>query len=105
MEKPQIWVFLYQRGGVLHDVALELLGKALPKLPRCKVKLQITPAFFLNPSLSPFRGAHAGGTASYLATQETFREALEKFRYDLVSENIQSLDKFLRIADIVRIFP
>jgi electron transfer flavoprotein alpha subunit len=28
MENPQIWVFLEQRGGVLHDVGLELLGKA-----------------------------------------------------------------------------
>jgi len=28
MEKPQIWVFLEQRGGMLHDVGLELLGKA-----------------------------------------------------------------------------
>ena len=28
MEKPQIWVFMEQRGGVLHDVGLELLGKA-----------------------------------------------------------------------------
>lgn len=28
MEKPQIWVFIEQRGGVLHDVGLELLGKA-----------------------------------------------------------------------------
>jgi electron transfer flavoprotein alpha subunit len=28
MEKPQIWVFLEQRGGVLHDVGLELLSKA-----------------------------------------------------------------------------
>jgi electron transfer flavoprotein alpha subunit len=28
MEKPQIWVFLEQRGGVLHEVGLELLGKA-----------------------------------------------------------------------------
>ncbi len=28
MEKPQIWVFMEQRGGVLHEVGLELLGKA-----------------------------------------------------------------------------
>ena len=28
MEKPQIWVFMEQRGGVLHDVGLELMGKA-----------------------------------------------------------------------------
>jgi electron transfer flavoprotein alpha subunit len=28
MEKPQICVFLEQRGGVLHEVGLELLGKA-----------------------------------------------------------------------------
>ncbi len=28
MEKPQIWVFIEQRGGVLHEVGLELLGKA-----------------------------------------------------------------------------
>jgi electron transfer flavoprotein alpha subunit len=28
MDKPQIWVFIEQRGGVLHDVGLELLGKA-----------------------------------------------------------------------------
>ncbi len=28
MKKPQIWVFAEQRGGVLHDVGLELLGKA-----------------------------------------------------------------------------
>jgi electron transfer flavoprotein alpha subunit len=28
MQKPQIWVFAEQRGGRLHDVALELLGKA-----------------------------------------------------------------------------
>jgi electron transfer flavoprotein alpha subunit len=28
MEKPQIWVFMEQRAGVLHDVGLELLGKA-----------------------------------------------------------------------------
>jgi electron transfer flavoprotein alpha subunit len=28
METPHIWVFLEQRGGVLHDVGLELLGKA-----------------------------------------------------------------------------
>ncbi len=28
MAKPQIWVFIEQRGGVLHDVGLELLGKA-----------------------------------------------------------------------------
>jgi len=28
MTKPQIWVFMEQRGGVLHDVGLELLGKA-----------------------------------------------------------------------------
>jgi electron transfer flavoprotein alpha subunit len=28
MEKPQIWVFIEQRGGGLHDVGLELLGKA-----------------------------------------------------------------------------
>jgi electron transfer flavoprotein alpha subunit len=28
MEKTQIWVFMEQRGGVLHDVGLELLGKA-----------------------------------------------------------------------------
>lgn len=28
MEKPEIWVFLEQRGGVLHEVGLELLGKA-----------------------------------------------------------------------------
>jgi len=28
MTKPQIWVFAEQRGGVLHDVGLELLGKA-----------------------------------------------------------------------------
>jgi len=28
MEKPQIWVFMEQRGGVLHDVGLELLGKS-----------------------------------------------------------------------------
>ncbi len=28
MEKPHIWVFMEQRGGVLHDVGLELLGKA-----------------------------------------------------------------------------
>ncbi|MFZ5450975.1 MAG: electron transfer flavoprotein subunit alpha/FixB family protein [Thermodesulfobacteriota bacterium] len=28
MEKPQIWVFMEQRRGLLHDVGLELLGKA-----------------------------------------------------------------------------
>jgi electron transfer flavoprotein alpha subunit len=28
MKKPQIWVFAEQRGGILHDVGLELLGKA-----------------------------------------------------------------------------
>jgi len=28
MKKPQIWVFCEQRGGLLHDVGLELLGKA-----------------------------------------------------------------------------
>ena len=28
MEKSPIWVFMEQRGGVLHDVGLELLGKA-----------------------------------------------------------------------------
>ena len=28
MEKPQIWVFMEQRRGVLHEVGLELLGKA-----------------------------------------------------------------------------
>ena len=28
MEKPQVWVFIEQRGGVVHDVGLELLGKA-----------------------------------------------------------------------------
>ncbi|MEW6387991.1 MAG: electron transfer flavoprotein subunit alpha/FixB family protein [Thermodesulfobacteriota bacterium] len=28
MEKPQIWVFTEQRGGVLHEVGLELLGQA-----------------------------------------------------------------------------
>lgn len=28
MEKQQIWVFMEQRGGVLHEVGLELLGKA-----------------------------------------------------------------------------
>jgi electron transfer flavoprotein alpha subunit len=28
MEKPQIWVFMEQRRGVLHEVSLELLGKA-----------------------------------------------------------------------------
>ncbi len=28
MKKPQVWVFIEQRGGVLHDVGLELLGKA-----------------------------------------------------------------------------
>jgi electron transfer flavoprotein alpha subunit len=28
MEKPPIWVFIEQRGGVLHEVGLELLGKA-----------------------------------------------------------------------------
>ena len=28
MEKPKIWVFIEQRGGVLHEVGLELLGKA-----------------------------------------------------------------------------
>jgi electron transfer flavoprotein alpha subunit len=28
MEKSQIWVFLEQRGGILHEVGLELLGKA-----------------------------------------------------------------------------
>lgn len=28
MKKPQIWVFIEQRGGILHDVGLELLGKA-----------------------------------------------------------------------------
>ena len=28
MEQPQIWVFMEQRRGVLHDVSLELLGKA-----------------------------------------------------------------------------
>ncbi|MFZ0051877.1 MAG: electron transfer flavoprotein subunit alpha/FixB family protein [Desulfobaccales bacterium] len=28
MEKTQIWVFIEQRGGVLHGVGLELLGKA-----------------------------------------------------------------------------
>jgi len=28
MKKPQIWVLAEQRGGVLHDVGLELLGKA-----------------------------------------------------------------------------
>ena len=28
MEKPQIWVFMEHRTGVLHDVGLELLGKA-----------------------------------------------------------------------------
>jgi electron transfer flavoprotein alpha subunit len=28
LEKPQIWVFMEQRGGVLHEVGLELLGKA-----------------------------------------------------------------------------
>lgn len=28
MEKPPIWVFMEQRGGVLHEVGLELLGKA-----------------------------------------------------------------------------
>jgi electron transfer flavoprotein alpha subunit len=28
MEKPHIWVFMEQRGGVLHNVGLELLGKA-----------------------------------------------------------------------------
>jgi len=28
MGKPQIWVFMEQRGGVLHEVGLELLGKA-----------------------------------------------------------------------------
>lgn len=28
MEKSQIWVFMEQRGGVLHDAGLELLGKA-----------------------------------------------------------------------------
>ena len=28
MEKPEIWVFLEQRDGVLHEVGLELLGKA-----------------------------------------------------------------------------
>ena len=28
MEKTQIWVFMEQRSGVLHDVGLELLGKA-----------------------------------------------------------------------------
>ena len=28
MEKAQIWVFIEQRGGVMHDVGLELLGKA-----------------------------------------------------------------------------
>jgi electron transfer flavoprotein alpha subunit len=28
MTKPQIWVFMEQRGGVLHEVGLELLGKA-----------------------------------------------------------------------------
>jgi electron transfer flavoprotein alpha subunit len=28
MKKRQIWVFIEQRGGVLHDVGLELLGKA-----------------------------------------------------------------------------
>jgi electron transfer flavoprotein alpha subunit len=28
MEKPQIWVFMEQRGGALHDAGLELLGKA-----------------------------------------------------------------------------
>ncbi|MFZ5448995.1 MAG: electron transfer flavoprotein subunit alpha/FixB family protein [Thermodesulfobacteriota bacterium] len=28
MEKPQIWVFMEQRDGMLHNVGLELLGKA-----------------------------------------------------------------------------
>jgi electron transfer flavoprotein alpha subunit len=28
LEKPQIWVFMEQRGGVLQEVGLELLGKA-----------------------------------------------------------------------------
>ncbi len=28
MEKPQIWVFMEQRGGLLHEVGWELLGKA-----------------------------------------------------------------------------
>jgi len=28
MKKPQIWIIAEQRGGVLHDVGLELLGKA-----------------------------------------------------------------------------
>jgi electron transfer flavoprotein alpha subunit len=28
MDQPQIWVFMEQRSGVLHDVGLELLGKA-----------------------------------------------------------------------------
>jgi electron transfer flavoprotein alpha subunit len=28
MEKRQVWVFIEQRGGVVHDVGLELLGKA-----------------------------------------------------------------------------
>ena len=28
MEKPQIWVFLEQRGGALSEVGLELLGQA-----------------------------------------------------------------------------
>jgi electron transfer flavoprotein alpha subunit len=28
MGNPQIWVFMEQRGGVLHEVGLELLGKA-----------------------------------------------------------------------------
>ena len=28
MEKSQIWVFIEQRGGVVHEVGLELLGKA-----------------------------------------------------------------------------
>ena len=28
MEKSQIWVFMEQRGGLVHEVGLELLGKA-----------------------------------------------------------------------------
>jgi electron transfer flavoprotein alpha subunit len=28
MGKPPIWVFMEQRGGGLHEVGLELLGKA-----------------------------------------------------------------------------
>jgi len=75
MEKSQIWVFMEQRGGVLHEAGLELLGKAREL---AEVSDSTVAAVLLGAAVAPLAGRIIHHGADLVLVAE--HPALEPYR-------------------------